>query len=461
MVDISRGLATPSEPRSPQWSLPLLVACQIALGIITFEHHTNHADGFRDMLAIPYLIGVLLLSSNQALVLAVTSGALFTAIAVHCLQAGGMDSIDVIGWVGFRIFAILCCLSYAHQREQLQRLNRLLDATFASTLIAKAITRRCDSSILKLNTAMARLLGEPSHQLLGRQWREFCKDATPGAKGIHALQTALGKRHVEIDTADLLQTKDGDLQLIRALDVEERIQNQQRLARQHTQLRQDLRASLRSSALIHELRQPLAVLLLQIRDLQLRQPNDRSLLDQLELVQRSATEINTTILGIESLLSSANRRDPQSIDLSRLVGDALEHFQEQLNSHQIDVDSQQLDSHVVLRGDRRQLQLATANLLRNAIEALVEPRNGPRRLMVSLKRHDGYAVLQVADNGPGLGSLDLNQLQLNSQKKGGLGLGLFVVELIATNHDGSLQLGRSPDLGGAELTLNLAIAAMA
>ena len=462
MLFNNRGLATPAAPRSPQWSLPLLVGIQTVLGFLTFEHHANLADGFRDMLAIPYLLGVLLLSSNQVLVLAVTSGAWFAAIAVHCLPAGGMGGVDVIGWIGVRIIAILISLSYAHQRERLHSLNRLLDATFESPLMAKAVTRRSDGSIAKLNTAMARLLGEPGHQLVGRHWREFCKDSAPGANGVQALQTALGQRYAEIDTADLLHTHDEDLRLIRALDVEERIQNQQRLARQQTQLRQALRASLRSSALIHELRQPLTVLLLQIRNLQVQHAtDDSSLMDHLDLVQHSATDIKTTIDGIESLLSSANRRDPQVIDLSSLVVDAVAQLQNQLSIHDIELDDQQLVSGMELKGDRRQLQFATGNLLRNAIEALIEQPTGPRRLMVSLQRQGGHAVMQIADNGPGLASLDLNELQFQSNKPGGLGLGLFIVELVATNHEGSLQLGRSLDLGGAELTLKLALCAAA
>ena len=442
--------------------MPLLVGIQTVMGFLTFDHHDNLRYGLIDMLAIPYLIGVLFLSSKKVLVLALTSCAWFTVIAVHCLPAEGMGRVDVIGWIGFRIIAILICLSYTHQRERLYSLNRLLEATFESHLMANAVTRKSDGNILKLNTAMSRLLGEPSHQLLGRHWREFSPVSALGATGVQALQTAQGQRHAEVETADLLQTSDGELLLIRALDVEERIQNQQRLARQQKQLQQDLRASLRASALIHEVRQPLSVLLLQIRALQVGQAADnRSRQDEVERLQLRAAEINRTIDALGSLLSTANRREPQSLDLSRLVGDALTRLQEQFSTHQIDVDCQQVVSGLVLCGDRRQLELATANLLRNAIEALIDQSYGPRRLMVSLRRHDGHAVLQVADNGPGLKSLDLNELQLDSNKMGGMGLGLYVVDLIATNHDGSLQLGRSPVLGGAELTLNLALAAAA
>jgi two-component system sensor kinase FixL len=62
---------------------------------------------------------------------------------------------------------------------------------------------------------------------------------------------------------------------------------------------------------------------------------------------------------------------------------------------------------------------------------------------------------RVADNGPGFSDLQLEQLLLASTKPEGSGVGLFVVNTAVQIHGGTLQLGRSAELGGAEVILCL------
>jgi nitrogen fixation/metabolism regulation signal transduction histidine kinase len=61
--------------------------------------------------------------------------------------------------------------------------------------------------------------------------------------------------------------------------------------------------------------------------------------------------------------------------------------------------------------------------------------------------------LQVADNGPGFIEISLGQLPLRTTKRQGSGLGLYVVLTAVENHGGSMSIGRSKKLGGAEITL--------
>jgi signal transduction histidine kinase len=128
------------------------------------------------------------------------------------------------------------------------------------------------------------------------------------------------------------------------------------------------------------------------------------------------------------------------------------------------VESRGLDQPRWLQGDASQLQMALANLNRNALEALslsgvVEPR-----LRLSLDHHQDahgslWLELRVADNGPGFADLQLEQLLLASTKPQGSGLGLFVVNAAVQIHGGSVQLGHSAELGGAEVLLRLPVLA--
>ena len=101
-------------------------------------------------------------------------------------------------------------------------------------------------------------------------------------------------------------------------------------------------------------------------------------------------------------------------------------------------------------GDPRRLREAVLNLAANAIEAT--PRGGTLRLDVRPGEDEG-AVITVADDGPGLpkGALDR---PFRSDKEGGSGLGLLVVQRAAKAHGGRLAATRAPG-GGALLTLTL------
>ena len=108
----------------------------------------------------------------------------------------------------------------------------------------------------------------------------------------------------------------------------------------------------------------------------------------------------------------------------------------------------------LVRGQQQQLQMACDNLLRNALEALQQQAE-PRRLELALLSEGQWLVVQVADNGPGTPSPNLSDLHMNSTKPEGMGVGLLMVQSIASQHHGALTMGRSAQLGGAEFRLSL------
>jgi C4-dicarboxylate-specific signal transduction histidine kinase len=91
------------------------------------------------------------------------------------------------------------------------------------------------------------------------------------------------------------------------------------------------------------------------------------------------------------------------------------------------------------------------NLIVNAIQA-VSPR--PRRqnvISVRLRIDDAWAVLEVADNGPGISEQDIDRIfdPFFTSKVGvGTGLGLAISRKIVEEIDGSLVAGSDSQLGG-------------
>jgi len=112
-----------------------------------------------------------------------------------------------------------------------------------------------------------------------------------------------------------------------------------------------------------------------------------------------------------------------------------------------------------VRADREQLTQVFVNLVQNACDAAREKQGETGgRVSVRVERidNDGVRVV-VADNGPGIPP-DARVAVLEpyyTTKSHGTGLGLAIVDRIVSDHGGTVALGDSAELGGAEVTITL------
>ena len=230
------------------------------------------------------------------------------------------------------------------------------------------------------------------------------------------------------------------------------------------ELRGRLMRSLQAASLIHELRQPLSALMLQTRlarfQLEQGREDTAALKQQLEDLEVNGSRINEVTAAIQRLLSPNPAEKALSrLDLAALLRQCLRNRLESLTAAGIALEQEGLAQPHQVDGDPIQLEIAIYNLIRNAAEALASSPARGRRLLVQLHSSEQEVVLSVADSGPGLPADQLELLLLRSSKSEGMGLGLHTVQLIASRHGGSLSLGRSAALGGAELRLILPAAA--
>ncbi len=111
-------------------------------------------------------------------------------------------------------------------------------------------------------------------------------------------------------------------------------------------------------------------------------------------------------------------------------------------------------AEVTVMADRDRLALALDALLENAI---AHTGSGDE-IEVSARQADGHVVLMVADSGTGVAPADLDRIfqrfaRANPQRSpeaGGFGLGLALVQAIATAHGGSVQVRSTPGGGAAQ-----------
>jgi len=231
------------------------------------------------------------------------------------------------------------------------------------------------------------------------------------------------------------------------------------LQRNSRQLKLALQVSLKTAAVVHELKQPLASLLLQCRLLlsaQEQTPSrqtDAELMGGLNALLESAEAINTTLQAMGALLRSVNPSRSEPLNLCAVVQASLDRHRAELGSSGIALEIEGLGTPLWIKGDPGQLGILCDNLLRNATQALQGTPPQQRRLAITVQRCSGGLELRMADSGPGLPTLQLEALQLHSSKADGLGLGLSTAALIGQQHGGCLQAASSTRLGGADLCL--------
>jgi two-component system OmpR family sensor kinase len=203
-----------------------------------------------------------------------------------------------------------------------------------------------------------------------------------------------------------------------------------------------------------------------------------SILANLELVQErlaargddaEAEEIVASALGssrrmrrlVSDLLllarADAGRSGPRrKCDLAKIADEALAEVRPVTGSHLVALET---DGPVLLHANPDDLHRVALNLVENAV------RHTPAgtRVMVSVHRRDGDAVLEVTDDGPGLppgaGDAIFSRFvrgagPADTSTEGGTGLGLAIVKAVATAHGGSVKAGASA-AGGARFTVRL------
>jgi two-component system sensor histidine kinase MprB len=210
----------------------------------------------------------------------------------------------------------------------------------------------------------------------------------------------------------------------------------------------------------HELRTPLTSLRTNLELLLAAEaPNAPSLSEQDKVeihndVRAQLDEL-TQLIGdlVELAREDAAQIVWEPIDLGEIVEQALDRARRRAG----DVHFEATVQPWRLIGDAGALERAVLNLLDNAIK--FSPPGGTIWVRVG-PTGDGFAVLQVADQGPGITDEDLPRVfdrfyrSQEARTLPGSGLGLAIVRQAAQRHGGEVMAGRTRE-GGALFTMRL------
>jgi two-component system C4-dicarboxylate transport sensor histidine kinase DctB len=447
----------------------LLVVAMVLIKTIEMNLAAAGVQPILNIYALPFLLGIAVLPLLQEGLLGIVLLGLATATAHLHPDIAPHDAIQRLP---VQAAAIGLCLWASHLRTRLDQSQALLQSIISHSPVGIALCHCGSGRIAMVNPAMARLLQKPQHELIGRPWNSVAEplphlsqSARMNIAGRAGALTAEVTAEVTATALPAQRARDA-LLLVHAVDISQRMATEEALSEEHGRLQQALQVCLKGVTLVHELRQPLALLLLQCRQLLHLQEQTaweqgqqaalgEGLTEGLTLLHETAQKIDAITVAISGLLRSANRSSHQPVNLTTLLGNLVADLRNQLEQHNVQLICQGLERPARIDADQGQLRIAISNLLRNAIEALQERQPAQRRLLIRLESDATEVWLTIADSGPGLPSLDVDALHLCSSKNDGLGLGLFTAAMVTRNHGGQMQLGTCPDLGGAAIRLSL------
>ncbi len=210
----------------------------------------------------------------------------------------------------------------------------------------------------------------------------------------------------------------------------------------------------------HELRTPLTSVLANLELLQasLRAPNqdeDRAMVDSaLRSSKRMSRLVGDLLLLARADAGRAGKHVP--CDLAEIAGNVALELAPLMGDRELDIDNQHA---LPVTGNPDELHRMVLNLLDNA------SRHTPpgARIELHVRRVGDEAVVEVADDGPGIPPRLREQIfdrfvrgegPADTAVGPGSGLGLSIVRAVATSHDGTVEVGESA-AGGAQFRVRL------
>jgi PAS domain S-box-containing protein len=282
----------------------------------------------------------------------------------------------------------------------------------------------------RVGPALARVTAE------GRGWRG----------NVHGLTRTGGRFPAHLALACVFDAQRKAVGAVGVLrDLTEQVATQQRL------IQREKLASLGEMAagVAHEIRNPLGGIKMATRLLASTEaPGDR-------ISQEMAHSIVSGIVEIESIIADLldyardTRLDRQDYPLARIVEDVVGSVRAAAEQRGIDIRASQIDADIVATVDGPRLRQVFANVLQNAIEAT--ERQERARVEVRLFRRGANAVVEVRDNGGGMGPEQREKVFLPffTTKPTGTGLGMAIVKKIMDLHNGEIEIDSLPGGGTA------------
>ncbi|MFQ5651282.1 MAG: ATP-binding protein [bacterium] len=282
--------------------------------------------------------------------------------------------------------------------------------------------------------------------LIHRFSKEFVTDISEVTEGARAVASGDLNRQLPVRTGDEI----GEL----AKDFNKMSANLQRLIRERQANETLVTIGRFSSALAHDLRNPIEGMKLLSSELKKRMSGSDSAYEVADAISQSAENLSTLVN--QSLdFARLNQPDFAPMNLATLANELLADF----HFERVELKRDYADDLPNVEVDAAQIKRVLANLVRNALDACLANRNHERNeITLTLKGRGEKMIVEVADTGVGIPPESGKKIfePFFTTKAGGHGLGLALVRQIIANHSGTIAF-KSEDGQGTRFVIELPI----
>jgi signal transduction histidine kinase len=199
-------------------------------------------------------------------------------------------------------------------------------------------------------------------------------------------------------------------------------------------------------SLAHELRQPLAAILVNGHAgtvlLSAKPADVDEVRAALSDIGKSVRRANEIIDSVRTMFAHSPG-DRVALDANDLVREAVDIMRPELEGHHVVLDLDLSSKLPTIRGHRGQLTQVLMNGVKNGVESLATISDRERKLCIRTAQLDPDGVaIRIEDSGRGLDPVAQDRVfePFYSTKPRGMGLGLAICQSIIEGHDGTLSL---------------------
>jgi signal transduction histidine kinase len=267
----------------------------------------------------------------------------------------------------------------------------------------------------------------------------------------------------ELTILDLLSRQAADV--IENARMEEELRRSERLA---LDLVEELREADNNrnaflNMLSHELRNPLASLMISLDIMDNLIPEGKRNYKGLEIAKRQGKQLANLVddlLDVTRITQNRIVLKKETVELNELISKAVQDYRAQFIDKNVKLELE-LTTPLLLEADPTRVTQVIGNLLHNA--AKFTNNNDLVIVTVSHDTNNNEAVITVRDTGRGIDPLDFEKLfepfmqvdKTLDRKSGGLGLGLPIVKGLVELHGGRVEVFSEGIGKGAKFTISM------
>jgi signal transduction histidine kinase len=138
----------------------------------------------------------------------------------------------------------------------------------------------------------------------------------------------------------------------------------------------------------------------------------------------------------------------KAISVSAIVREVVKSVTAMATQNGVSLKSNICDDACTLLGDSTQMTRAIQNVIINAVQAASEKKG---KVTVTCVRKDFYVDVRVEDTGGGIAPAQMAKIFdpyfTTKQGKSGTGLGLYITKKVVEDHNGSIRVDSTPQVG--------------